>query len=533
MENTIIHFKEQFQEHYITHYHDYCDIDSRKTKKVSWAYLKKEKVDTDILIKNYGNLLKKIESNKLTIVIEETDLRISFKIYQTKRIRVAGNRFFIVRKTFKGITYNKKSKNFYIIENYRKDKKILSSKIRTNYFTINALRMINNFIVNSKKIFQITVKPNIESAPYRFLEAIYNSQGKKHDEYLSMDESLFKFYLDVNNIKYPNTFYQFRHLKLTKQKLKKIGNLVKYFIKEYNLKGNYIVKLLNTNENIDFYHLIILYHNLGVDYFNKLNPNIFTEDFIVHSTGVYDYKKFIFNLTNADKRRIVNFLNVKNDPNLILSHLMMIRDLQEEYGEKWKMKFNDVNSFDNEHYNLSETIQSYKKGFVTRDYGEKFKEEVQTPIYGVDGVDYFPCLLLNTDDYNEESVVQHNCVRTYSEKPSCFIISLRLGETNGGTRVTIEYQIRKNAIYRVQTRTKHNKVIDGQLWDIPISILDERINLLYKNKIFSLPTITIQHKNKPTKIKTAIFNPENLIPIWDDQMEEENILNELIELDFF
>ena len=50
MGDTIVHFKEQIQEFHVTHYHDYCDIDSRKSKKVNWAYLKKERVDVDSFI---------------------------------------------------------------------------------------------------------------------------------------------------------------------------------------------------------------------------------------------------------------------------------------------------------------------------------------------------------------------------------------------------------------------------------------------------------------------------------------------------
>jgi hypothetical protein len=360
---------------------------------------------------------------------------------------------------------------------------------------------------------------------------LYSTIGKKNDEYLTTDESLFKFYLEVNNIKYPNTFNQFRHLKMEKQKLKQVGNLVKYFMKTYNLKGDYVVKILNTNERIDFFYLIYLFHLLGVDYFNKLNFSIFTSPFIVDSTKVYEYKGFLFNLTNIDKKRIVSIVNFLDNPQLIFSHLNMIKELEEKYNERWKMKFNDYQSFDIEHYQLSETIQSYKKGFVTRDYGVKFKKEVEQPIYSIDGVDYYPCLLLDSNNYNDESITQHNCVRTYVEKPSCFIISLRMGDYFSKNRVTIEYQIRKNEILRVQTRTKHNKDVESQLWNIAINILDERVNFLYKNNVFKLPTMIIQYKNKQPISKIAIFNSESLVPFWDG---ETNIMEEEIEqIDFF
>lgn len=532
MSDIILHFKEQIQDFHITHYHDYCDIDSRKLKKVNWDYLKKESVGVDNFIKNYGNLLKKVESNRLTIVIEETDLKLSLKVFNTKRKRVAGNRFFIVRKSFKGITYNKKTKNFYVIENDRKDKQIIKSLIRTNYFEFFVLRDFNNYINISKKTFQNSLNTNkTETVIYRFLEVLYSTIGKKNDEYLTTDESLFKFYLEVNNIKYPNTFNQFRHLKMEKQKLKQVGNLVKYFMKTYNLKGDYVVKILNTNERIDFFYLIYLFHLLGVDYFNKLNFSIFTSPFIVDSTKVYEYKGFLFNLTNIDKKRIVSIVNFLDNPQLIFSHLNMIKELEEKYNERWKMKFNDYQSFDIEHYQLSETIQSYKKGFVTRDYGVKFKKEVEQPIYSIDGVDYYPCLLLDSNNYNDESITQHNCVRTYVEKPSCFIISLRMGDYFSKNRVTIEYQIRKNEILRVQTRTKHNKDVESQLWNIAINILDERVNFLYKNNVFKLPTMIIQYKNKQPISKIAIFNSESLVPFWDG---ETNIMEEEIEqIDFF
>lgn len=532
MGDTIVHFKEQIQEFHVTHYHDYCDIDSRKSKKVNWAYLKKERVDVDSFIKNYGNLLKKVESNRLTVVIEETDLKLSLKVFITKRKRVAGNRFFIVRKSFKGITYNKKTKNFYVIENNRKDKQIIKSLIRTNYFGFFVLRELNNYINISKKPIQNSFNTNkTETVIYRFLEVLYSTIGKNNDEYLTTDESLFKFYLEVNNIKYPNTFHQFRHLKMEKQKLKQVGNLVKYFMKTYNLKGDYVVKILNTNERIDFFYLIYLFHLLGVDYFNKLNFSIFNSPFIIDNTKVYEYEKFLINLTNTDKKRIVSLINSLDSPQLVFSHLNMIKELEEKYGEKWKMKFNDYQSFDIEHYRLSETIQSYKKGFVIRDYGVEFKKEIEQPIYSIDGVDYYPCLLLDSNNYNDESIIQHNCVRTYIEKSSCFIISLRMGDYFSKNRVTIEYQIRKNKILRVQTRTKHNKDVEGQLWNIALNILDDRINFLYKNKVFKLPTMTIQYKNKQPISKITIFDSESLIPFWEG--ETNPIQSEIEQIDFF
>ena len=83
---------------------------------------------------------------------------------------------------------------------------------------------------------------------------------------------------------------------------------------------------------------------------------------------------------------------------------------------------------------------SYKHGIIERNYPEMMVKELQEIIMGPH-MDYYPVLLRDSDDYNEESGHQKNCVRTYVERPDCFIISIREGSRNGKERATVEFQI--------------------------------------------------------------------------------------------
>ena len=100
---------------------------------------------------------------------------------------------------------------------------------------------------------------------------------------------------------------------------------------------------------------------------------------------------------------------------------------------------------------------------------------------------------MTSDDYNNESNVQTNCVRTYVDHVSSFIISLRRGNIESTERLTIEYriypteQIGEYEVNRIQTKAKRNGNPD-ESWDESLKFLDDRIySYIEKGGLF-LPT---------------------------------------------
>ena len=124
--------------------------------------------------------------------------------------------------------------------------------------------------------------------------------------------------------------------------------------------------------------------------------------------------------------------------------------------------------------------------------------------------------------YTEESKTQSNCVRTYIENPDCFIISLREGSLYSQNRTTIEYRINKNSLDRVQTRGRFNSNLN-EVWDVPLEILDNRVNTLYSKNKFDLPKLIKEFTNGKRIERCAIFPDEDnkmkfLHPVWNEKI---------------
>jgi hypothetical protein len=229
-----------------------------------------------------------------------------------------------------------------------------------------------------------------------------------------------------------------------------------------------------------------------------------------------------YDISKNDKKRIINVINSSDtiEWSLIKNHLYMINELK-KFDDVFKMKFVDRRSFDNEHYQLTELLEKYREGKIVRIYNDEFISELEEPIYGYN-TDYYPFILKTSMHYTEESKTQSNCVRTYVENPDCFIVSLREGSLYSQIRITIEYKINKNSLNRVQTRGRFNSNLN-EVWDGPLEILDNRVNLLYKRNKFDLPKLIKEFTNGKRIERYALFPEEDsrmkfLHPIWNEKI---------------
>ena len=558
--NRIVHYKKVFSSYHMFKYDDSIDIDFyaenilrnsyRSSKIPKYGYFtgeKRHQINEEQFVKHYGNKFVSVESTKLTLVIEEYDNKLSLKLYETHKNRRVGSIYFRVRRILTYLTYNLKTKNFYFGEIEKKNKKVTSKKIKTNDFSnsyassfkLKIRRYVRDITSNPDVSYVVstTSGDKISDEVIKvFINILGNRTGIYLDNLKKFDVELFRFYLEHNGFKYPNTYYEYNNIRFEKRELKKHINIVTLIMNQLGLGGKRVKKLLNQLNDIDLTRMAYVYHLLGVDYFNMLDEHVFVSNEgysgILHLKNFNIYKSNIdFNVSKRDKMRIVNVLNNNIRFSLILDHLKIIDKLKKEYGYEYKMSFTDRNSFDHEHYEISNLLDSYSKGVVTRSYGDLFNEKIEEVIYGVDGGEYYPVLLLTTDDYNKESAVQNNCVRTYIEKPQSLIISLREGSRDGNDRATIEYVFRKNAMVRIQSLGKFNKDLSPR-YDVPLEILDDLVNKLYKKDILHLPFMKKEYKNgKTIKSKALFLNEEkgeffNLNPVWDNQeMKDEDFFD--------
>lgn len=547
----IVLYEEKGKVNILEHFKDTCPIKGPKpihaSKYGKFIPLNEENISEEDVKKYYGDKTKRLTIIQTEVSVVREGDKVSIRFSYTTRIRRVGATFFKIERDYKFVTYNLKTKNFYYGSICRKNKKLVSKKVRCNIFSVPFLtelklsirRTFNYFKTKTsdwKDLISINSEyPTIGDEICMTVLKRFGYEIFKHNKIMFnydsnfLEGELFKLYLEDNGVAYPDSVSQYVVISFPKKILLKDKNIVQTFVDFNELKGRHARKILNQGTDINFRSMVEIYHNLGVDYFNKVRESFFSKS----HEGTYNawfnlgeiktnYNEYDLSLT--DKKRIVDIINSDSDVSwgIIKNHLSMIEGLK-KYNHHFKMKFTDRNSFNNEHYELSELLSTYKEGITTRVYGDKFKDSIEEPIMGL-MIDYYPIILTTSAQYNDESQVQSNCVRTYVDKAQSIIVSLREGDPNSHNRITVEYLIRKNSLERVQTRGRFNYDV-GKMWDIPLEILDNRMELSHKTKEFKLPVMVKEYSNGRVIEKRAVFSEENNyfsnIPVW----EGEDIIN--------
>jgi len=469
---------------------------------------KDEVYDTEqYFVDNYANLFASPHMERQLYVIEENDEKIAFKIYNYHTFRNVGKRFFKVRRTIRFLTFNFKRKVFYVGEASFKRKLKTGFKCKMNIPNL----MDSNFIGCLYRLGEEQVNDLL----CLYLDRVREKIGFE----IKKPENPFEYYyetiLKLSKIKYPNAFLKFATMYAPVKEVRKYdSNLVTYFMKKNDLKGKKIKMLLNKYDTLDVDNMIQLYRFFGQDMFNKIDDDVFsTNQIYTIYTPQRENGLFDTDLTKKEKENILMVLNQTKSHNFIptLQDHIRFKNRLKKYGENVKIEAKTLEEFTQEHVEWSTLVQSYNNGYVTRYYGENSKL-VEEPIY-VNNNTYFPVLLTTTEQYENESAHQSNCVRTYSEKPYCLIISLRKGDVNGDQRATIEYQFRRDGLYRSQTLGKYNQPLSDE-WDEVIVDLDQRLTYYYVKELIELPEMVKRYPNgKVTKLVSRF--PDEKEPVFE------------------
>lgn len=553
MKENNIAYHQKFQCNTLENYKDFCPVQGSQMWKLldkndtGKFYSDKSETISDELVKlYYGDKTKGLSIVTCDIKIVEVNNKISLRYSYVLRKRRVGKQYFSVSKTHRYVTYNYKTKNFYhgTIETTRK--KVKKKKVRCNTFYLPflteiklAIRRNVNHIVSQTQNWQSLVSTSYNQmtkgdevamdALKQFSYLIYSKNNillNYNSSYL--EGEMYKMYLKDNNVSYPDSVNQYTVIPTPKVKLLKYGNVVHYFMDIANLKGKKVRQILNKTTHIDFKTVVDVYHNMGVDYFSKIRESFFKDEnrFLYHRYYNHDAftKKKIFPLNNLDKKRIVDLINSDSEITwtIIVDHLITLSNLK-KFGEDFKMRFNNRDEFNEEHYRITELLENYRDGKINRFNGEDFENEVKEVIV-YDGIEFYPILLTNSTQYNEESKIQSNCVRTYIEKPYNIIISLRKNTMFGMDRITVEYLITPMGFERVQNRKKYNQTTDE--WDEGLMmILDKRLDRLHDKGIFQLTKILKEFNNGKVIERNATFTEDEdsrikrMTPDWDDDYE--------------
>ena len=454
-----------------------------------------------------------VTKSYVMVIIEKTEDKVSIKVFRGSRNRRAGNVWFKVSRNVDYITVNKKTGDVYhgYLHDYQKKRKC-AKKIRRNFFFAEPINTIKNIIQNALSDYGINTYEIAIRAVSTFMLEVDERDGFEN---LDFNKRLFRFYLNKRQVKYPNNFYVYAQI-LAGPEIRKIlkkndNKLVESYMIKEGLSGKKLKKALHNCEtlNIELYkHARILF---GDDWLNQ-DGDVISKLLNSKLQCMIVPPEFKTVISPEELKRVYSIFNRvfiydDLDSYTFYDHIRMYTELR-LYGEadlRWYSE-NSKEEFREEHLDWTEKIQFYKQGNYTRTYPEYFKEIIEKEIDG-----YTPVLLMDSNSYNEESMTQSNCVKTYIGKPGSFIVSLRKGLF--GDRATLEYKLSKNGEYltsvRVQSLGKFNSKL-GEEWNDILFKLDEVILSSIKDKRFETVKIIKECKNGVTLKSDTYWENDNL-----------------------
>jgi uncharacterized protein (DUF3820 family) len=454
--------------------------------------------DEIVFLENYANPLSSLTMLRKTLVIEENENKIALKCYNYRNHRDVAKKYFIVRRDITYLTFNIKRKTFYSGILRLKKRAKIGSKMSMNKTDLYSMDVYNQIFYFMSYLNNEYDSNNLTNEVINlFLNRVSERIDIKFDkEDLTPRDKFYQLYLKISGIKYPDAFSKFVTYYTPKKEIREHGNnLVTWFMKKNGFKGTKIRELLNKYNNVDINGLTSFYKLLGQNLFNTINSECFLTESKLGSEYYGMWSQIPEMLSKKELYNICKILNTTKSETLLnsLGDHIHYKESLKKYGEFVKITATNYDDYVKEHSEWSSLIQSYRTGLVTRFYGDD-AYLIEKPINHNDKM-YYPVLLTKTEEYENESAHQSNCVRTYSEKAHSLIISLRNGSVNGEQRATIEYHIRKNELKRVQTLGKYNKSLPED-WVSPIDELDKFVNYLYSKDIIKLPKMNKRYKKR-------------------------------------
>lgn len=477
---------------------------------------------------NFINPMWNLTKYNFMVVVEKDGDKVSIKTFKGYKNRRCGKKWFKITKSMDFITVNVKTGDVYVgsVNNYNLKRKCKKS-FRRNYFVNQPLNIMMSNIKNNFKSSGDDALTHINSVTI-FMNQIDNLEFFTN---LNFNQRLFKFYLKKRGIKFPNNFHVFNDIwygpEIRMATKKSDNKMVDGIMLHHGLTGNQIKKALHNCEyfNVNLLKLVIkLFGNNWVNQdYNLILQSLNNVDGIMAPRD-----EFYSYVTKEELKRILYIfkqviINKVLNSHTFNDHIKMYTDLK-TYGEldlKWMSSNDGKIGFREEHLDWTDKLEFYRNGMYTRIYPEYSYDLIQKPIK-LEEDTYYPVLLNNSENYNQESHIQSNCVKTYISKPSSIIISLRKNDINSEERATIEYRIHKESlkfknirIKRVQSLGRFNDILSEEWCNILFSLDVVMVNYV-NNENFDTVKIIKECKNGVKFISKSSWN-ENGMLIWEEK----------------
>ncbi len=485
--------------------------------------------DIESYLKNYGNKNSTVHHQRHTIVVERDENKICLKIFYYEKRRRVGKIFFAKRTSIDFITYRVKDGALFYgsVGNYHSKKRRNAKRLRRFVFgqedilmrKKSIIRDINGLICTEENKFeQITECDSKVDPIIQFINLVTNGECEDY-------EGFYKFILKKQSVKFPNNIMSFIDsgypIVDKKSRDNFDGKYIDTFMFNRGYKGKKVKRVLHKVKKFNPQVFDSISKFLGYDYILKtLTDEELIEVFQFGGNQFFflPENSLIKNCSENEKKNILKIilLSVKGftDINIVSDHLRFYQTINK--FEKCVWRSSNLKEFTDEHLSWSNIFSSYEEGYFNRIYSEKFVKMVEMSIGTYD-----PIILKSSDEYNEESRVQSNCVRTYIKKANSLIVSLR-DSSNYKNRATIEYRIFFNGktlgLKRFQTLGRFNRYLD-KTWDNEIGILDNRIYGIVKNGLFVDLGIEVNLNDINIKSNYKVNNTtDNSTPIieWDN-----------------
>ena len=461
----------------------------RHTSYTPWGdYTFNADYDTEEkFVEHYGNPLTSLYLNRVIICVTKENDKVSFKIFNYSKTRRVAGKWFKLRTNCKFITFNYKTNALYTgsLDNYHLKRKCRKNirRVLFNNDPINNMRRYLresfNSIVDKDKVDIPTIVNQVIST---FVNAI---PGTELYADLLPEQRIYKRYLDAQGTKVPNNWFELMNAYPQPKKKDLVKCEYKYIdalMRVHNLKGDKVKRVLHNVKSFEGVNNFTNACSIFGDKFILNQPDEFVQLLLEHNKqstfhnnigkGLLTKKEFsnFFEIFKLFQKGLINH-------NVIEDHFRFYRLLDQMEPVKWTSRTHD--EFVQEHYDWSEKYNHYTNGDFTRIYNQEFVDEVSEVILTTDGP-YFPEVLTTSKRYNNESLFQSNCVKTYVRRIDSLLISMRRGEGDNEERASIEYRVTLPSLHntfdleRVQTLGKHNRSLDKS-WDDALIKLDNKI----------------------------------------------------------
>lgn len=461
------------------------------TKKHPLFIHKKTNNTEEEFVARFADQMYSVHRLHSTVVVERDGDKVAIKLFFGFKHRRPGVVWFKQSKNVQFISVNTKTGDVYVggIDNYHLKTKA-RKRIRRNYFFGEPLMMLSSLIRSRFRIHNEDVEI-ANDAISTFINAIDPNEGFGD---LTWNQRLLKFYLTKKGVKFPNNFHIYTTALVgpeIKKSLKKNGNRIVDAIMDLNkFSGKKIKKALHTCDDLNLRMYEYGRNMFGDDWMNQDEELILK---CLNSDILYypPHETFLEFVTTEELKRVFKLfkqviINGTLDGSTFFDHIRFYTDLKlYEPNIKWMASDDNRSDFRHEHLDWTDKLQSYRQGTYYRQYPDYTYTVISKPITSDDGV-YYPVVLDSSKNYNEESAIQSNCVKTYIGKAGSIIVSLRKGGVDSDERATIEYNMTKGLmnesvrINRVQSLGRFNKGLPEN-WNEVLLKLDERM-LYYINE---------------------------------------------------